>query len=78
MKTIKVLGSGCRNCVATARLIEDRAAALGVPVRVEKVTDIAAIMAHGVMSTPGVVVDGTVVHAGGVPAADAVERWLRA
>ncbi|MGQ9369461.1 thioredoxin family protein [Azospirillum sp. ST 5-10] len=78
MKSVKVLGSGCRNCLATARLIEERAAALGVPVAVEKVTDPAAILGHGVLRTPGVVVDGTVVHAGGVPAAAAVDGWLRA
>jgi hypothetical protein len=29
-----------------------------------------------VMSTPGVVVDGKVVHAGGVPAKDQVRAWL--
>ena len=77
MKSVKVLGSGCRNCVTTARLIEERAGALGVPVEVDKVTDVAAIMGYGVMRTPGVVVDGTVVHAGGVPAAAAVDTWLK-
>ncbi len=78
MKQIKVLGSGCRNCVNTARLIESKAAVLGVPVAVEKVTDMGAILSYGVMSTPAVVVDGKVVHAGGVPAAGVVESWLRA
>ncbi|HYH22677.1 MAG TPA: thioredoxin family protein [Azospirillum sp.] len=78
MKTVKVLGSGCKNCVTTAKLIEDKAAALGVAVQVEKVTDIAAIMGYGVMSTPGVVVDEKVVHAGGVPKPEAIETWLAA
>jgi len=77
MKSFKVLGSGCKNCVNTARLIEDKAHALGVEATVEKVTDMAAILGYGVMSTPGVVLDGKVVHAGGVPAADKVESWLR-
>lgn len=76
MKTVKVLGSGCKNCVATAKLIEQKAAALGVAVQVEKVTDIAAIMGYGVMSTPAVVVDERVVHAGGVPKPEAIEAWL--
>lgn len=77
MKSFKVLGSGCRNCVNTAKLIEDKAKALGVDVEIEKVTDMAAILAHGIMSTPGVVMDGHVVHAGGVPQPDKVEAWLR-
>lgn len=77
MKHIKVLGSGCKNCVNTAALIEKKAADLGVAVEVEKVTDVGAIMAYGVMSTPGVVIDEAVVHAGGVPKPEAVEGWLK-
>ncbi len=77
MKSFKVLGSGCKNCITTAKLIEDKAKTLGVAVEIEKVTDIAAIMGFGVMSTPGVVLDGKVVHAGGIPQPDKVETWLR-
>lgn len=76
MHEIKVLGTGCRNCEATAKLIEEVAAAQGIAVRVEKVTDMAAILGYGVMSTPGVVVDGKVVHAGGVPSRDKIAQWL--
>ena len=74
--TIKVLGTGCANCKTTAKLIEDIAAEKGVPVQVEKVEDIQAIMGYGVMSTPGIVIDGKVVHAGGVPSRDKVAGWL--
>lgn len=76
MKTIKVLGSGCRNCETTAKLIEAAAAAKGVAIQLEKVTDMAAILGYGVMSTPGVVLDGKVVHAGGVPDRKKIEEWL--
>jgi small redox-active disulfide protein 2 len=76
MKHIKVLGTGCANCKATVKLIEDAARAKGVTVNLEKVENIADIMAHGVMSTPGVVIDGKVVHAGGVPDRRKVENWL--
>jgi small redox-active disulfide protein 2 len=76
MKEIKVLGSGCRSCKLTAELLQREADALGIEVQVEKVTDVTAIMGWGVMSTPGVVVDGQVVHAGGVPQVQAVREWL--
>ena len=76
MKHIKVLGTGCANCKATVKLIEEAARARGVAVDLEKVENIADIMAHGVMATPGVVVDGKVVHAGGVPDRKKVESWL--
>ena len=77
MKTIKVLGSGCRNCEITAKAIAQAAKEAGVDVDLQKVTDIAEIMSFGVMSTPGVVVDGTLVHAGGVPGPDQVRAWVR-
>jgi len=76
MKEIKVLGTGCPNCKATAKLIEEMAADKGVAITLEKVEDIAAIMGYDVMSTPGVVVDGKVVHAGGIPAKEAINGWL--
>ncbi len=76
MKNIKVLGSGCRNCETTANLIGEIAAAKGIAIQLEKVTDMAAILGYGVMSTPGVVVDGRVVHAGGVPDRRKIESWL--
>ncbi len=76
MKNVKVLGTGCANCKATVKLIEDIARARDVAIHLEKVENIADIMAYGVMSTPGVVIDGSVVHAGGVPNRSAVEGWL--
>ncbi|MFZ5536313.1 MAG: thioredoxin family protein [Pseudomonadota bacterium] len=77
MKHIKVLGSGCASCKTVYQMIEEAAKAKGVDVRLEKVEDIAEIMRHGVMSTPGVVVDGKVVHAGGMPDRAKIEAWLR-
>lgn len=76
MSSVKVLGTGCANCKATVKLIEDVAKAKGIPVAVEKVEDIQDIMRYGVLSTPGVVIDGKVVHAGGIPARARVESWF--
>ena len=76
MKNIKVLGSGCRNCDTTANLIKLAASQAGVEIELEKVTDMAQIMQYGVMSTPGVVVDGVVVHAGGLPGPELVRQWV--
>jgi hypothetical protein len=41
------------------------------------VEDIKDIMRYGIMSTPGVVIEGEVVHAGGVPSRQKVEGWLQ-
>lgn len=76
MKDIKVLGTGCSNCRNTIKLIEEVAAEKGVAITLSKVEDLPEIMKYGVMSTPGVVVDGKVVHAGGVPDRVRIAGWL--
>ncbi len=76
MKNVKVLGTGCANCKSTIRLIDEVTKAKGVEVQLEKIEQIQDIMTYGVMSTPGVVIDGKVVHAGGVPARSKVEGWF--
>ncbi len=76
MKNVKILGTGCANCQNTLKLVEEVARAKGADIRLEKIEDLQQIMMHGVMSTPGVVIDGKVVHAGGVPARAKVEGWF--
>lgn len=78
MKTVKVLGPGCKRCSATAEMVQAEADRLGVPIRIEKVTDYTAIASYGIAATPGVVVDGKVVHAGGLPKPESVAKWLAA
>lgn len=76
MKNIKVLGSGCKRCQQTEDMVRDEAARLGVDVSVEKITDYAEIASFGIASTPGIVVDGKVVHAGGLPKPEDLQKWL--
>ncbi len=78
MKDVKVYGPGCARCEKTAEMVRDAAARLGIDVDVEKITDMAAIAGAGVMSTPGVSIDGKLVHAGGLPDAAKLEDWLKA
>ncbi len=76
MKDVKVLGPGCANCKNTTALIERVAHERSIAINLVKVEDLPEIMSYGVMSTPGVVVDGKLVHAGGVPSREKVEGWL--
>ncbi|AKH90626.2 thioredoxin family protein [Edwardsiella tarda] len=78
MKNIKVLGSGCANCKAVAKLIAAVAEDKGIAIELEKIEEIREIMSFGILSTPGVVVDGQVVHSGGIPSRDKIEQWLTA
>jgi small redox-active disulfide protein 2 len=75
---IKILGTGCAKCKTTASLIDQIAHEQGVQVTLEKVEEVRDIMAFGVMSTPAVVIDGKVVHAGGIPSRDQITGWLGA
>jgi small redox-active disulfide protein 2 len=75
---IKVLGTGCANCKNMIALIDQVAKAKGVAVNLSKVEELRDIMGYGVMSTPGVVINGKVVHAGGVPSREKIEAWLSA
>jgi hypothetical protein len=59
-------------------MVKDAASKAGVEVSVEKVTDYAEIAGYGIASTPGLVVDGKVVHAGGLPKPEDVARWITA
>lgn len=76
MKSVKVLGPGCARCKATEDLVSATATRLGIDVSVEKVTDYAEIARFGIVSTPGVVIDGKVVHAGGLPKPEDMAKWL--
>ncbi|MBK8470325.1 MAG: thioredoxin family protein [Candidatus Phosphoribacter sp.] len=73
---VKILGPGCRNCVALEK--ETRAAIdqLGLDATVEKVTAYPDIAAYGIMSTPGLVIDEKVVVSGRVPKRDEIARLL--
>ena len=64
---IKILGSGCANCVNLERAARDAAAELGIDAQFEKVTDYPTIAGYGVMRTPGLVIDEQLVLSGRVP-----------
>ncbi|MEB8389362.1 thioredoxin family protein [Rhodobacteraceae bacterium KMM 6894] len=78
MKNVKIYGPGCKRCEATETMVKAAAAKLGVDVTVEKVSDAKSIAMAGVMSTPGISVDGKLVHAGGLPDTAKLEGWLSA
>lgn len=76
MLVIKVLGTGCSKCQTTAKYIEEVAREKNIPIQLEKIEKIQEIMALGVMSTPAVIVNDQLVHAGSVPLKNKIESWL--
>ena len=75
---IKILGPGCNNCANLEKATRQAVAELGIDARIEKVEDYAEIMGYGVMSTPALVIDETVVSSGRVPKVAEVRALISA
>ncbi len=76
MKKIQILGTGCAKCEKLAETAKQAADNIGLDYEMEKVTDLNQIMSFGVMSTPGLAVDGKVLVAGKVPSQADIEKLL--
>ena len=74
---IEVLGSGCAKCKLLAERAEEAANNLGLAFTLVKVTEYPDIVARGVMTTPGLVVDGILKSQGHVPTVRAIQDFLR-
>ena len=73
---IKVLGSGCTNCLNLEKLCREVVTENGIEAEIEKITEYKEIMSYGIMSTPGLVVNGKVIHSGKIPAKSTLTHWL--
>jgi small redox-active disulfide protein 2 len=76
MRTIEVLGSGCPNCRRLEANAREAVKIADVEAEVTHVTDPGEIVGRGVMSTPGLVIDGKVVSTGRIPSASDIAAWL--
>lgn len=73
---VQILGTGCPKCKRLAEVAETAIQELGIPAKIEKITDIQEILAFGVMMTPALAVDGTVKLVGKVPSVEELKRLL--
>ena len=74
---IKILGTGCPKCKRLEELAREAAKDAGVEVRITKVTNIKAIMAYPIVSTPGLVINEEVKSSGRLPRKEEIVAWLR-
>ncbi len=74
---IKVLGPGCSNCHKMEEMAKEAVAELGIEAKIEKISDIAEIMKY-TMSTPGLVVNGKLMHSGKpLPSQELVKELIK-
>ena len=76
MKKIAVYGPGCMKCKKAEENVRQVLAETGVAATVEHVTDLQAIVAAGVMSTPAVAIDGVIKLSGRVPTTTELRQWI--
>jgi len=76
MKKIEILGTGCPKCKKLEEQVRVAASELNLECQIDKIEDIQKIMAHGVMMTPALVVDGKVKVTGKVPVLDDLKKML--
>jgi small redox-active disulfide protein 2 len=77
MLNIKILGSGCTNCKNLEKLCNEVVAENNLDAEIEKVTDYKEIMKYGIMSTPGLVLNGKVILSGKLPTKSTLLHWLK-
>ncbi len=74
---IKIMGPGCPNCQKVADLLKSTIEENKIDAKIEKVTDFQEMAMAGVLSTPAVVIDGTIKCVGKVPSKDEIISWLK-
>lgn len=76
-KNIKILGTGCPNCMKAIAVTEKVVQDNNIDATIEKVDDIMDIMSYNVMSTPAVIIDGEIKIKGRVPTKTELEELLK-
>lgn len=72
-----MLGPGCANCKRLEANVFEAVAQLNVDADIQKVEDIQEIMSYGILSTPGLVVDGELKISGRVPSVAEIINILK-
>jgi small redox-active disulfide protein 2 len=75
-RIVQILGPGCPKCRSLYQRAVQAARELGIECDIRKVSDLDEILAFGIMSTPALVVDGTVRIHGRVPSVDQLKEML--
>ena len=77
IKSVKVLGAGCKSCHEQYENAKEAVKAMGLSLEVEYITDMKKVMEYGVMSMPAIVVNEKVVSMGRVLKSAEIEKLLR-
>ena len=76
MNTIKVYGTGCKNCIKLEQTAKEAVEELKLDISVESVKDIETIVKRGIMRTPGLEINGKIVSMGQIPTKSTLMHWI--
>jgi len=74
---IEIFGTGCPRCNGVEQNLMRAIKQLGMSVEVVKVTDIDQIVERGLMTTPGLAIDGKIVASGRIPSVDEIVSLIK-
>jgi small redox-active disulfide protein 2 len=77
MNIIKVYGSGCANCKKLEQMCYNALQELQIDASVEKVIDLQEIMKTGILSTPGLEINGKMISSGTLPTQSTLAHWIQ-
>jgi small redox-active disulfide protein 2 len=77
MNIIKVYGSGCANCKKLEQMCYNALQELQIDASVEKVTDLQEIIKTGILSTPGLEINGKMISSGKLPTKTTLVHWIQ-
>ncbi len=74
---IEILGPGCARCQALEKNVRKAVEEMGIDAEIVKITEMGKIVSYGVMSTPGVMVDGKLKGAGKLFSVEEIKEMLK-
>ncbi len=73
---IIVLGPGCPRCFEVQRRTSNALAVLKLEADIKKVSDVKKFLEYGIISTPGLVINGKVKCSGRIPSVEEIKVWV--
>lgn len=74
---IEILGTGCPKCEKLMKNAKNAVEEARVSADIVKVEDIDKILSHGIMMTPGLVIDGKVKCSGRIATVDEIIGFIK-
>lgn len=74
---VEVYGTGCSNCKALEKTVKKAVEELNMDVEIVKIQDMDKILEAGLISMPGLAIDGEIKSMGRLPSVDQIKEWLQ-